>query len=106
MSETFHSEESTGRQLRSKASDLKEDVVEMAKLSKEYASEKLRGLREGASEKAHDLQDRAQRTYYRGKDRASEVQRTVEGYVVEQPLKSLLMALGAGLLLGFFWRKI
>lgn len=105
MSESYHAE-STGRQLRSKAEDLREDVVEMAKLSKEYAAEKLRGLREGASHRMHDLQDRASRTYGRGKQRAGEVQRNVEDYVIEQPLKSLLMALGAGLLLGFFWRKL
>lgn len=105
MSESFHAEP-TGRQLRSKAEDLKEDVVEMAKLSKEYAAEKLRGLREGASHRMHDLQGRASKTYSRGKERAGEMQRSVEEYVMDQPLKSLLMALGAGLVLGFFWRKL
>jgi ElaB/YqjD/DUF883 family membrane-anchored ribosome-binding protein len=105
MSESFHSAESSAEQLRHKASDLKEDIVDMAKLSKEYATEKLRGLREGAVEKAHGLREGASRTWTRGRAKADDVQKSIEDFVVDQPLKSLLIAVGAGLLLGFFWRR-
>jgi ElaB/YqjD/DUF883 family membrane-anchored ribosome-binding protein len=94
MSETYRPTESKAEQLRHKAADLKEDIVEVGKLSKEYAGEKLQ-----------DLGEKAARTYQRGRQRAGELQENVQHYVSEQPVKSLLIALGAGLLLGFFWRR-
>ena len=40
-----------------------------------------------------------------GRQRAMEMEQSLEAYVQEKPIQALLMAAGAGLLLGMLWKR-
>jgi ElaB/YqjD/DUF883 family membrane-anchored ribosome-binding protein len=56
-------------------------------------------------ETAAQMQENASACYERGRDKASQVERTFDQFIREQPLKSVLIAAGIGLLLGRFWKR-
>jgi ElaB/YqjD/DUF883 family membrane-anchored ribosome-binding protein len=58
-----------------------------------------------AREKFQDFRDQAQDYYQRGRQKASELEGSFENYIQEQPIKSILIAAGVGLLVGMFWRR-
>jgi ElaB/YqjD/DUF883 family membrane-anchored ribosome-binding protein len=62
-------------------------------------------VRDVAAEKYGQLRDQASDYYEQGRQRAMEWEQGLEQYVQEQPIKSLLIAAGAGLLLGLLWRR-
>ena len=66
----------------------------MGSIARDVAQEKLEQLRESATE-------------YRdqGRDKIQEVERTIEDYIRERPIKTILIAAGVGLLLGRFWMR-
>ena len=51
------------------------------------------------------LQKNASACYERGRDNLHQVKRTFDQFIREQPLKSVLIAAGVGLLLGRFWKR-
>ena len=51
------------------------------------------------------LRDQATQYYSDGRERAMEWEQSLEDYVKQQPLKAILMAAGAGLLLGIIWKR-
>jgi ElaB/YqjD/DUF883 family membrane-anchored ribosome-binding protein len=80
--------------LRKQARTVTEDIQELGGIAGEAAQEKLGRLREHASE------------YYEEKrEKVHQVERTFEQYIREQPLKSILIAVGVGLVLGRFWMR-
>jgi ElaB/YqjD/DUF883 family membrane-anchored ribosome-binding protein len=83
-----------GAQIREKASEIGQSVREIGSQVKGMAHEQVGHLR-----------DRAQDYYQQGREKADEWRHDLESYVREQPMKSLLMAAGVGLLLGFLWRR-
>ena len=60
---------------------------------------------EALQEKFGELRDTASEYYEQGKDKFSEVERSIVNFIKEQPLKSVLIAAGAGWLLGRFWMR-
>ena len=62
-------------------------------------------VRDAAQEKFNELRDQASQYYEEGRQRAQEWEQSLETYVQEQPIKSLLIAAGVGALLGFLWRR-
>jgi len=86
--------------LRRKAGDVKQSVQELGSVAKQAAGEKIGELRDTASEKMGELRDSASEYYERGRDRMYEAEQTVEDYIREQPLKSVLIAAGVGFVLG------
>jgi len=56
--------------------------------------------KEVLEEKVQEARDLARSTYERGKEKAVEWEESFEGYVKERPIKSLLVALGVGLIVG------
>lgn len=79
-----------GRQSREMTKDLKE----MGSTAKEAAQEKI-----------GQLGDKVSEYYDQGREKAQRAQLSVEEYITEQPLKSILIAAGVGLLLGRFWMR-
>lgn len=71
------------------AKEMRKDFQELGGTAVEALQEKFGELRETASE-----------YYEQGKDKFGEVERSIENFIKEQPLKSLLIAAGAGWLLG------
>jgi ElaB/YqjD/DUF883 family membrane-anchored ribosome-binding protein len=80
---------STAR-LKEQAATVKDDVRELGRLTKEVSQEKLREARQTAGEYVS-----------KGRERAGELEDSVVTYVRDNPVKSVLMAAGAGALLAF-----
>ena len=83
-----------GEQLRDAVSGVGENLRDMGSQARAAAEEKYQELREHASD-----------YYEQGRDMAHDWEQTLEGYVQEKPLQSLLIAAGVGLLLGILWKR-
>lgn len=81
----------TTERLRQQAGTVGEDLRELGRLSKEAAREKIEGARHSAEELARQA-----------RDRAVQIEGQVEDYVRRRPIQSLLMAAGAGVVLGWW----
>lgn len=80
--------------LREQAHAVTEDIQEMGGIARDAAEEKLERVRENASELCDE-----------GRDKVRQAARSLEQYIAEQPLTSVLIAGGVGLLLGRFWMR-
>jgi ElaB/YqjD/DUF883 family membrane-anchored ribosome-binding protein len=56
-------------------------------------------------EKVHDLRDLASDMYAASKEKLSELEESFVEKVRTAPVKSVLIAAGVGVLLGFLWRR-
>lgn len=72
---------------------------------KEKAQEVGSQVKAAAQEQLGRLRDTAGEYYEQGKEKAMEWEGNVEEYVRQQPLKSVLIAAGVGLVLGILWRR-
>ena len=81
-------------QLKDKAQQVGQEIKEMGSQVRDVAREQYENLRTQASE-----------YYDQGRQMVNEYQQTLENYVQEQPVKSLLIAAGVGMLLGILWRR-
>lgn len=80
----------TTEELRQQARVVKEDLRGLGRTAKGVAQEKFGGAREKAAEYLGE-----------GKKKVVEFEGQVEGYIRQKPLQSILIAAGAGVLLGF-----
>src|SRR4051812_45184680 len=80
--------------LRDQAGEVTRDIQELANIAGEAVQENLGHIRENASE-----------YYEQGCNQVHKAERTVEQYIRDQPLKSVLMAAGVGMFLGRFWLR-
>ena len=78
--------------LRKQARKVSKDVREMGAIATGAAQDQLGQMRDNASE-----------YYEQGRAKAHGAQRSVVQFVREQPVKTVLIAAGVGLLLGRFW---
>jgi ElaB/YqjD/DUF883 family membrane-anchored ribosome-binding protein len=76
-------------QLRHKGSQLQRDVRELGTLARQAAQEKLGEARDAAGQYVEQ-----------GREKTQQLARTVEDYIRQQPIKSVLIAAGAGAVLG------
>ena len=65
----------------------------------------LAAVRETAEETVDQLRESATEYYDRGRERISDLEKTLEERIREKPLQSMLMAAGAGVLLGIIWMR-
>jgi ElaB/YqjD/DUF883 family membrane-anchored ribosome-binding protein len=61
--------------------------------------------RDVAQEKLEEFQGNASAVYEQGKDKVRTATRTLEQFIAEKPLTSVLIAAGVGLFLGRFWMR-
>jgi ElaB/YqjD/DUF883 family membrane-anchored ribosome-binding protein len=61
--------------------------------------------RDVAHEGLEELQENASAVYEQGRDKVRGASRTLERFIAEQPLTSVLIAAGVGLFLGRFWMR-
>jgi ElaB/YqjD/DUF883 family membrane-anchored ribosome-binding protein len=80
----------TAEELHHHARAVKEDLRELGKATKTRATEYYEDGKEKSAE-----------YYQQGKQRVADVGDRVEGYIREKPLQSVMIAAGAGALLGF-----
>jgi ElaB/YqjD/DUF883 family membrane-anchored ribosome-binding protein len=93
MNDSTRSNESarTTEKLRDKLSETRENIVDMGHLAKEAVQDKL-----------HDLKATAADKYDAGKEKLGEYGENFAETVRGAPMKSVLIAAGVGLLVGFF----
>lgn len=71
----------------------------------ESLREKGEQIRSAAHEQVEHLRHNAEEYYEHGRQKAVEWTEELEHYVRDQPVKSLLIAAGVGLVIGFLWRR-
>jgi ElaB/YqjD/DUF883 family membrane-anchored ribosome-binding protein len=84
----------TNGQLSKQAEKLSDDALEMARMVRDLAQEKLQALIDSAAE----CDDR-------GREKVKNIETTIEQYFIERPFKSMLIAAGVGMLFGRFWMR-
>jgi ElaB/YqjD/DUF883 family membrane-anchored ribosome-binding protein len=87
-------ERTASGRLRNQAREVSKDLQAMGGTARDAAKERIGQLGENASE-----------LYDQGRDKAYQVKRTLEQFILDQPLKSVLIAGSVGLLLGRFWMR-
>ena len=85
-----HAHGRLGRKTRT----VKQDLQELGGMAREMAQEKVEQLRASASEYCKE-----------GRDTVQQAERSVEQFIRQQPLKSILIAAGVGMLLGGLWMR-
>jgi ElaB/YqjD/DUF883 family membrane-anchored ribosome-binding protein len=80
--------------MQQKVQDLKQNVQELSSSARQMASEQYDTLRTSANDYIEQ-----------GRARAMEMERSLESQIRDQPLKSVLMAAGFGLVLGVLWSR-
>jgi len=73
---------------------LGQDFRELGGMAKEMAQEKMEQVQAGAADYAKE-----------GREKIQEVERTIEQYIRQRPVKSMLIAAGVGLVFGRFWMR-
>ena len=77
-----------------KARTVRQDIQELSGMAREMAQEKVEQLRASASEYCKE-----------GRDTVQQVEHSFEQFIRQQPLKSILIAAGVGMLLGGLWMR-
>jgi len=67
--------------------------------------EEIRGLAQAAQERLGQSSENASGYLEQGQEKARQIRRTVEQFVREEPVKTVLIAAGVGLVLGRFWMR-
>jgi ElaB/YqjD/DUF883 family membrane-anchored ribosome-binding protein len=80
--------------LRKQASTVTKDIQGMGTIARDAAQEQFDQIQENASE-----------LYDTGRVKVQQARRSLEQYIAEQPLTSMLIAAGVGLVLGRFWKR-
>ncbi len=86
-------------------SDVTQQLKDKASEAGQALKDKAGEMRDAAQEQFQNLRETAGQYYEDGRQRAMEWEQGVEEYVREQPVKSLLIAAGVGMLLGIIWRR-
>jgi ElaB/YqjD/DUF883 family membrane-anchored ribosome-binding protein len=94
MNEPGSQEQQSGGQMGESAANVQQNIREMGTQ-----------VRDAATEKYNELRDQAQQYYEQGRARAEEWEQSLESYVHEKPIQSLLIAAGVGMLLGILWKR-
>lgn len=84
-----------------KQSEIRETAAEVGQNIRDIGSQ----VRDQATERYGQMRDSATEYYEQGRQRAMEMEQSLEAYVQEKPIQALLMAAGAGLLLGMLWKR-
>lgn len=99
------SQEETGETAKNSLRASGAHAVQAAEELKAAAEAKARELRSAVDEKTAVLKEKAELAYDDAKVRMKTLQKDAEMYVRENPLQSVLLAVGAGFLLGILSRR-
>jgi ElaB/YqjD/DUF883 family membrane-anchored ribosome-binding protein len=81
------------------------DLRETAAQVKENLRDIGGQVRDQATQSYEQMRDQASEYYEEGRKRAMEMEQTLEQYVQEKPIQSLLIAAGIGMFLGMIWKR-
>jgi ElaB/YqjD/DUF883 family membrane-anchored ribosome-binding protein len=88
-----------------KAQQIKQNAVEKAGQLREYAGTKAHDIKETATVKSQQIKQAAEEQIQHGQVRAREAHADTEEYIRQHPTKSVLTALGVGILIGLVIRR-
>lgn len=88
------SERHANARVARKVRSVRQDIEELGGMARDMAQEKVEQLRAGAAEYCEE-----------GQDKIRQAERSFEQFVRQQPLKSILIAAGVGLVIGRFWMR-
>ena len=88
-----------------KANELRDQATAKANDLRDQASAKIEDLRGQATAKAEELRGQAEAAWGDAKVKARTYQEDGEAYVRENPTKAVLIAVGAGFILGSLLKK-
>ena len=105
---------SASDQLRDKVGDVRQNLHDMGSIAQDAAKEKISDLQESVMEHAAEVRDTASRTAEDLRAQAVEwcddsrqqvqrLEKTLEQRIRDNPLQSVAIAAGAGILLGILW---
>ncbi|MBC8107011.1 MAG: DUF883 domain-containing protein [Anaerolineae bacterium] len=81
------------------------NVRETAQQVKENIRDMGGQVRDAATEQYTNLRNQATEYFQEGRERAQEWEQSIETYVQEKPIQSILIAAGVGMLLGILWKR-
>ena len=84
----------TAQDLKGKAAEVGQNLRDLGAQARDVATEKYSQLREQAGD-----------YYDTGRQRAQEWEQSLESYVHEKPIQSILIAAGVGVILGMLWKR-
>ena len=87
------------------ASEAAGDVREAARQVKENLRDIGTQVRDTATQQYDQLREQAGDYYEQGRQRALEMEESLEQYVQEKPIQALLIAAGIGAVLGWLWKR-
>lgn len=90
-----------GNDTDSRTDDLKQAAAQAGRNVRQAGEH----VKEAATQKYNEIKDQASIYYNEGRERAAEFEKSLESYVQEKPLKSVLIAAGIGLVLGMVWKR-
>jgi len=90
---------------RDKKNELKNLIMDKYSELKDTFFDGQSGVAQDISDTTGQMQENASACYGRGRDKDRQADRTFDQFIREQPLKSVLIAAGVGLLLGRFWKR-
>lgn len=93
-------------QLKEDLSQIGESARAIPGHAKGAAAEQYGNIRDQATQMYGQAKDVAGEYLQQGKDKLGEYESTLENYVREQPIKSLLIAAGVGVVIGAIWKRL
>jgi len=93
------------QEVQNKAAQLKTAATEKAQQYRSIVGEKATALKEGASSKATYVKDVTSEKFNQSCDKAKDLHTSAEEYVRANPTKSVLGALGIGIVIGLISRR-
>lgn len=100
------SKSSSTEQLKDDLSQIGETARAIPGHAKGAAVEQYGNLRDQATNVYNQARDTAGEYIQQGKDKLGEYESSLENYVREQPIKSLLIAAGVGVVIGAIWKRL
>jgi|GEM_PF-3400211 len=91
--------------LGEQTSKVAEDVRELGSMALAGAGDAIKTVKERGSEAVDKVRERGQEALEKGRERMGEAREGFEGYVAENPFKTVLIAAGIGALIGYSLRS-
>jgi ElaB/YqjD/DUF883 family membrane-anchored ribosome-binding protein len=92
-------------QSRDRGAQVQERAQEMGEQARDWAQEKGSQIKEGAQEAIQQVGESASQLAAKGRETMSEFEEGLEDRIRSKPLQAVLIAAGAGMLLGLLWKR-
>src|SRR5882672_10477145 len=92
-------------QVRERGAQVQERAQEMGAQVRDWAQEKGSQIKEGAQEALHQVGTSASQLAEMGRTTIDQLEGGLEDRIRSKPLQSVLIAAGAGMLLGLLWKR-